>query len=276
MALAVVSVALAATQAASADLIREVRAEVVYDDNVSNSNRAADQRDDFSFAALGQVGWFGELARNLRLSLTVDGEAQVFADYSDFDHVLLGATGSLRYRIGLGAMAPFVRVEASGGYANFRQDQQDGGRYRAGLTIGKRVLEQFALEGSYFYEDIGGSARLFDRCSHILVANARLDLTAQTQVNFGYEFRDGAVISYAVRPRPDIVPLVNTQGPVDTFGPGYEAYNFDAITHTLGIGVSQALTQTVSLNFRYEWQHTSRAHLTYTGNVLRLSARASF
>ncbi|CAN5126151.1 hypothetical protein BH20VER2_BH20VER2_12950 [soil metagenome] len=276
VAIGLAAVLLAATRTVSGDIVRDFRAEVSYDDNVSNSDRAADRRDDFSFAALAHVGWFGELARNLRLTLTADAEARAFTEYSDFNHIIIGATGSLRYRIGLGAMAPFVRVEASGGYANFQQDLQDGARYRAGLTIGKRVIDRLALEGSYFYEDIGGKVRLFDRCSHLLAASARWDFSEKTQVSFDYEFRDGAVISYARRPRPDIVPLVNTQGPVETFGPGYEAYNFDAVTHTLGFGLSQALTQSLSVNFRYEWQHTSRAHLTYTGNVLRLSARASF
>ena len=48
----------------------------------------------------------------------------------------------------LGAMAPFVRIEAGGGYANFEQNLQDGWRYRAAITIGKRMTDRLAIDAS--------------------------------------------------------------------------------------------------------------------------------
>ena len=67
-----------------------------------------------------------------------------------------------------------------------------------------------------------------------------------------------------------------TGATVDTFGRPYVAYNFDAITNSLSLGVSQALTPSLSLNARYEWHYTTRSHLSYTNNVLRLSIHAAF
>ncbi len=100
--------------------------------------------------------------------------------------------------------------------------------------------------------------------SHVLAASARFDVAEKTRLSLGYEFRDGEVVSYAVPPRPDIVALANAQRTVATFGRPYVAYNLDAMTHTLGIGISQALTNSVALNFRYEWHYTSRADFIYT------------
>jgi len=267
---------LMAINSAPGDVIRDFRAEVAYEDNLSNSDRAADRRGDFSFAGLAQLGYFGELAHNLRFTLTADLDTRAFAQYGDFNQIIVGGSGALRYRFGLGAMAPFLSVEANGGYARFQQDLQDGGRYRVGLRAGKRLTERLAVEGSYFFEDIGAQSVVFDRPSHVLAASARFDVTEKTRLSLGYEFRDGEVVSYAVPPRPDIVALANAQTTVTTFGRPYVAYNLDAMTHTLGIGLSQALTKSLALNFRYEWQYTSRADFIYTGNVLTLSARTSF
>jgi hypothetical protein len=258
------------------DWIRDFRGEVSYDDNVSKSDRDADQRGDFAFEGQARLGRFGELSDNFRLAITADIDVRTLARYEDFNNVFVGSTASVRYRFGLGAMAPFVRLEGSGGYANFTQNLQDGARYRAGITIGKRMTQRLALDASYFFDDIGGRIRLFDRRSHTFALTASLDLTATTQVSGTYELRDGEVISYAVPERPDIVALANAHREVNTFGQTYEAYNLDATTHTLAIGISQALTQSVALNVRYEWQETSRAQLSYLSNVLRVSIHATF
>ena len=264
------------TSPAQGDWIRDFRGEVSYEDNLSNSSRAADERDDFSFAGHASFGRFGELTDDLRLTVTADLDARAFARYDDFNSLTIASTAALRYRFGLGAMAPFVRVEATGGYAAFHQSLQSGGRFRTGITAGKRLTERFALDAAYFYEDIGGEIRVFDRFSHAFALNASFDLTERTQLLAGYELRSGEVVSYAVPPRPDIVALANDRRMVDTFGRPYVAYNFDAITNTLSLGVSQALTQSLSLNARYEWQYTTRSHLSYTNNVLRLSIHAAF
>lgn len=258
------------------DWIRDFRGEVSYDDNLSNSNRGADQRDDFALEGHARFGRFGELTDDLRLTVTADLDARTFVHYEDFNSVTVGSTMSLRYRFGLGAMAPFVRVEGSGGYADFKQTLQSGGRFRAGIAIGKRLTERLALDASYFFEDIGGHIRLFERRSHTFALAAAFDLTERTQVTAVYELREGEVISYAVPPRPDIVALANDRREVDTFGRPYVAYNLDATTHTLAFGVSQALTESVSVSARYEWQATNRSQISYFGNVVRVSIHAEF
>ncbi len=90
---------------ANGDWIRDFRGEFIYDDNLSNSNRQADQRDDFTFAGQAHFRRFDEITDHLRLTMTADLDAQAFANYEDFDRVILGSTASLRYRFGFGAMA---------------------------------------------------------------------------------------------------------------------------------------------------------------------------
>ena len=270
------SILLLAPSFARADWIRDFRADVGYNDNLSNSNREADERDDFFFTGHASFGRFGELTDDLRLTMTADLDAQAFARYGDFNNLTIGSTAALRYRFGLGAMAPFVRVEASGGYAAFQQSLQSGGRFRTGITAGKRLTERFAIDASYFYENIDAESRVFERFSHAFAVDASFDLTERTRLHAGYEFRTGEVVSYAVPPRPDLVALANDRVTVNSFGPPYVAYNLDAITNSLSLGVSQAVTQSLALNASYEWHYTTRSHLSYTNNVLQLSIHAAF
>ncbi len=261
---------------ARADWIRDLRGEVSYDDNLSNSDREADQKGDFAFAAQARFGRFGELTDHLLLTITADLDARAYAEYQDFNRVLLASSASLRYRFGLGAMAPFIRIDASGGYANFEQNLQDGWRYRAGITVGKRITERLAIDASYAFEDIGARVRVFDRRANVFALTASFDLTAAMQLTAAYEFRDGEVVSYAVPPRPDLRALSNADQLVYTFGPLYEAYNLNATTNVFAFGISRALTQSVSINLRYEWQGTSRDQISYVDNVVRVSIHASF
>ena len=55
------SILLLAASLARADWIRDFRADVGYNDNLSNSNREADERDDFFFTGHASFGRFGEL-----------------------------------------------------------------------------------------------------------------------------------------------------------------------------------------------------------------------
>jgi opacity protein-like surface antigen len=274
---AAVALLFSRTGSATADWIRDFRGEISYDDNLSNSDRESEQRGDFAFDGQAHFGRFvSNFSDDLRITVTADLDARAFARYQDFNRVLLGSFASLRYRFGLGAMAPFVRIEGGGGYANFEQNLQDGWRYRAAITIGKRLTERLALDASYVFEDIGGSIRLFDRRANSFALTAAFDLTEKTQLTAVYEFRDGEVVSYAIPERPDIAALSNVHQEVNTFGRIYEAYNLDANTNTLAFGISQALTQSVSVNVRYEWRETSRDQLSYISNILRVYIHASF
>src|SRR5439155_19267378 len=122
----------------------------------------ADARDDFAFNALARFGKFTQLTDVLRFTLTLDVDAQLWTQFEDLDNVAGGATASLRYRFGLGAMVPFVRVEASARYADFQQDLQDGCRYRATVVVGKRIMERLEMEAAYVFDRADTQSRLFE------------------------------------------------------------------------------------------------------------------
>jgi hypothetical protein len=274
--LTAIVLSLAAAGSSSGDWIRDFGGDVSYDDNVSRSNREADERQDVAFRALAHLGRFDQLSDDLRLTLTADFSGEAWERYQDFNNATAAGTASLRYRFGLGAWAPFVRVEGSAGYASFEQSLQDGGRYRSGVTFGKRLTERLSIAASYHFDDNESRVRVFNQQAHHFSLAGSFDLSETTQITAGYELREGEVISYAVPPRPDMVALANALRPVDTFGGNYVAYNLDATTHAFSVGVSQAFTRFLALNLRYERLETSRAHLYYINNIFNASLHASF
>jgi hypothetical protein len=291
----------------TADWIRELQGDVTYDDNVPRSRVEANTRDDFIFDERAHFGRYDELGNSFLFSITGDAEKRNFARYGDFNNTALGVTASLRYRFGLGPMAPFIRVEANAGYTFFEQNVlahpvsaaqpqeigQDGEWGRGQITIGKRLTDRFAMDVGYVYYHFEGPIRVFQRSSNALLLNASYDLTSSTRLTASYELADGEVISYNVPPLPGeigfpspIVPLANAilKG-VDTFGLGrapngasrlYNAYNIHAISQTFTVGISQALTKSVSFDLRYEHNETSRDPLSYRTNLVRASIHATF
>ena len=254
---------------ANADWIREFRAEGLYNSNVSRSNREEDRLDDFAFGAAVRFGKFTHLdsADRLRLTFTLDLDSQAFAEFDDFSNISAGATASLRYRFGLGAMAPFLRVEGGVRWADFNDELQDGVRSDLSVVIGKRVLERLELQTGYVFDHTQTRTSLYDQQGHGFFARITFDLTSSTQLSAEYSFRDGEVVSYNVPPRPDLIALANTRLDVNIFGTPYVAYNLDATTQRGAFGIHQAITRNVGVSLRYELQSTTRDQIDYTSHV---------
>ena len=263
------------TTTVRADWIRDFSLSGSYNDNISNSQRSADVRSAWSSAATARVGKFTQLSEALRFTFTLDLAAQLWTDYPNLNNFETGGTAALRWRFGLGAMAPFLRAEVSAHYAGFGQDLQDGGRYRGAITLGKRLTERLEVQAAFLLDSAQAVSQVFDQNGIGFVLRAAFDLTNRTQLTLDYTYRHGEVISYAVPPRPDIVALANNRIAVNTFGQPYVAYNLDATTQGFAVGLNQALTENLGCSCRYERWETSRSFLQYTNNVFILSFRLS-
>jgi len=266
-----------AAPATNADWIREFRAEGLYNSNVSRSNRAEDRLDDFAFGASVRFGKFTHLdsADKLRLTFTLDVDSQAFAEFDDFNNVSAGATASLRYRFGLGAAAPFLRVEGTVRWADFNDELQDGVRSQLEVVAGKRVLDRLELQAGYVFDNTDTRTPLYDQQGHGFFVRAAFDLTSSTQLTAEYSFRRGEVVSYNVPPRPDLIALANTRLEVDIFGTPYVAYNLNATTQRGAFGIHQAITRNVGVSFRYELQSTTRSQIDYTSHVFLAAIQIS-
>ena len=262
---------------ANADWVREFRAEGLYNSNVSRSNREEDRLDDFAFGASVRFGKFTHFdsADRLRFTFTLDLDSQAFAEFDDFNNISAGATGSLRYRFGVGASAPFIRVEGGLRWTDFNDELQDGVRSELAVVVGKRIFERLELQAGYVFDHTQTRTSLYDQQGDGFFVRAAFDLTSSTQLTAEYSFRDGEVVSYNVPPRPDLVALANTRLDVNNFGTPYVAYNLDATTQRGAFGIHQAITRNVGVSVRYELQSTTRDQIDYTSHVFLAAVQIS-
>src|SRR5437870_1072890 len=189
-----------------------------YDSNLSRSDRAADEKDDWAWKSDVRAGYGFQLSRDLRLNLAADVEGQLWDRFDAFDEIAAGASAGLRYRFGLGRQAPWILVEDRLAYDRFRESTRSGWDERLRVRGACVITERVSIEAAYNFENFATPDRFFDIQENSVGARVIVDLTSSLQIALDYRFRDGDVISYALPPRPDILLLTSERRPVTTFG----------------------------------------------------------
>jgi hypothetical protein len=241
-----------------------------YDSNLSNSDRASDEKDDWAWKTDVRVGNGFQLSRDLRLNLAADLRGQLWDQYDAFNEIGAGASAGLRYRFGLGRQAPWILLEERIRYDRFHETVRSGWDESLRLRGGIAISERIALEAGYIFGNFAAPDDFFDEQGHTANARVIVDLTSSLQIAIGYTYREGNVISYAVPPRPDILLLTSEARRVTTFGtnPLYIAYRLRGQTNAVSVSAGYALTRYLSVQLAYEYAVTSHDPLQYENHLV--------
>ena len=255
--------------AARADWRVDAETGAFYDSNLSNSDRASDVKDDWAWQSNLRVGNGFQLARDLRLNLGVDLREQVWARFYAFNNVAPGGTAGLRYRFGLGRLAPWVLIEDRLAYAFFKENDRSGVDNRLRIRGGFGITERLAVEAAYTFDDYAAKSPFWDLSGNSCAIRLTFDATSSLQVAVGYLYRNGEVISYALPPRPDIVALSSARESVNSFGsPPYTAYRLRGVTNAFSASVGYTLRKYISLQVNYEFRNTTHGPLGYVNHLV--------
>jgi hypothetical protein len=250
---------------------------IVYDSNLSNSDRSTDVRDDWGWRSDVSVNNGLQLTRDLRLNLGADVRGDVWDRFDAFNTVGVGSTASLRYRFGLGRQAPWVLLEDRLGYDRFHDTSQSGNDNEVNLRGGVALNERIALEGGYAFESFIAPDDFYDRQLHRADARMIFDVTSSLQLALGYAYREGDVISYAVPPRPDIARFAIKRENEDEFGqPLRTAYKFLGRTHALSFSAAYQLTKRASIQLEYEYSITMHDPLEYEKHLVEFKIAVAY
>ena len=251
--------------AARADWLFDAETGSLYQSNLSNSDRSADEKDDWAWKTDLRIGNGLQLSRDLRLTLTADLRGNVWDRFDAFNEIGAGAAAGLRYRFGLGRLAPWILLENRIGYDRFHNSEFSGWDESLRLRGGIALSERIALEAGYIFDNFAAPDNFYDVQGHTGLARVIVDLTSSLQVVLGYSYREGDVISYNVPPRLDIFELASQVRPVTTFGtnPSYNAYRLRGQTHAISVATGYALTRYLSVQVAYEYATTSHDPLRY-------------
>src|SRR6266850_5363728 len=173
----------------------EAETGVVYDSNLSNSDRSADVRDDWAWKSDITAGNGLQLTRDLRLNLGADLRGELWDRFGAFNTIGPGGSAGLRYRFGLGRQAPWVLLENRFGYDRFHDTPQSGNDNAVNLRGGLALTERIAVEGGYAFESFVAPNDFYDRQLHRADARMFFDVTSSFQIALGYSYQEGDVIS---------------------------------------------------------------------------------
>ncbi len=255
--------------AARADWRVDAETGALYDSNLSNSDRASDEKDDWAWQSNLRVGNGFQLARDLRLNLGVDLREQIWAQYDAFNNVAPGGTASLRYRFGLGRLAPWVLIEDSLAYDFFKEDDRSGVENGFKIRGGFGITERLSVEAVYIFDDYAAKDPFWDLSGNSGAIRLAFDVTSSLQVAVGYLYRNGEVISYALPPRPDVFALSSARESVNSFGsPPYTAYRLRGVTNAFSASVGYTLRKYISLQVNYEFRNTTHGPLGYVNHLV--------
>ena len=250
---------------------------VVYNSNLSNSDRSADVRDDWAWSSDISAGNAVQLTRDLRLNFGADLRGELWDRFDAFNTIGPGASAGLRYRFGLGRQAPWVLLENRFGYDRFQDTAQSGYdnvlNFQAGIALSDRI----ALEGGYAFESFVAPDDFYDRQVHRGNASIVFDVTSSLQVTVGYTYREGDVISYAVPPRPDIARFSIKREDQDEFGqPLRTAYKLLGRTHAVSFSVAYQLMKYASVQVGYEYAITTHDPLQYENHIVEANIAVAY
>jgi hypothetical protein len=254
---------------ARADLRFDAETGAVYDSNLSNSDRGADVKDDWTWQSDLQAGNGFQLARDLRLNFAAELREQVWARFDAFNNVAPGGTAMLRYRFGLGRLAPWIGVEDSLAYAFFHEDDRSGFDNRLQVRGGFGITERLSVEAAYTFDDFEAKDDFWNLSGHSGSIRLTFDATSSLQLALGYDYRDGEVISYARPPRPDLFALASEVEPVNSFGsPPFNAYRLRGTTNAVLVSAGYTLNRYMSVQVAYEYRNTSHGPLEYENHLV--------
>jgi hypothetical protein len=255
----------------------EAQTGVVYDSNLSNSDRSADVRDDWAWRSDVSANNGLQLTRDLRLNVGADVRGELWDRFGAFNTIGPGAASGLRYRFGLGRQAPWISLEDRFGYDRVQDSAQSGCDNMLNLRGGIALSDRIALEGGYAFESFVAPDNFYDRQMHRADLRMVLDVTSSLQVELGYIYREGDVISYAVPPRPEIARFAIERENEDEFGlPLRTAYKFLGRTHALSVSVAYQLTTHASVQVSYEYALTMHDPVQYEKHLIEAKIAVAY
>lgn len=253
--------------AESASVLQNLRstASVTWAENLSRTSAIPNQKSARVFAATVTGGHEQQLSSGWLLQTDAELGGKWVPQFDALDTFTAGAEASLRYKFGLGPLAPTLAFNAALTGAATRERGRSGWQADAGMRLAKRFTENWRVAAGFDWEEFFARRKPFDITNHRAVLETTWDITDRWQVNLGGSRLWGQLTANAA-PGVWAQAIGGGLGPVifntynrlaweatDTYGPGWVAYRINCHADSWWIELAPALTEKTSLALRYEF-----------------------
>jgi long-subunit fatty acid transport protein len=263
-----------------------VRAQYRYDDNVGDAQSSDDIVGDTIVSAAASVYQLYPLGDHYSVTVAGNLGAESYHRIDGLSNAYVGGAVSLRRRWGLGAYAPWARLEVQETRSDYRDDYRNGWLDRASLAVGKRIDERWNIHGEYAWErrtaatqpqEVAGiSGDAFSQSSRSLSAGVEFSWSENTYLTFGVAGRHGDVVSTTLD-HYDQLAASRAIAADPAFGPIAYAYKLTATTWGFNGGVKFApiLHGMIGLEYQRLDAHADGGN-EYIKSVLALTGSYGF
>jgi hypothetical protein len=262
--------------AAAADWAPQITAAATWDDNVTNANRANDRIGALNFSGAFEMGQRLGLTRELALLYGAQVDAEDWPRFDGLDRIAAGPVVALRYKSGLGPLAPTFTLRATGSLSAARESGRAGPEGDLSIIYTQGLTDTTRLTSGITAGRLDARDPVFTRDGLEGFVELAHDLDVNWRLLFSLRWREGDVLSYATPPRPDLANLARVRVNNSTFGRPMVAYSLDAHTAGGAITLARALDPMTSLKFGLEWRETTRDPLLYVNRLVSLSVTRQF
>lgn len=246
----------------------------VWEANLTRAARRADRESGVGFTPTLTLGYYSQLADALRLETAAELKGTWYPEFDGLSHVAPTAIAGLRWKFGLGALAPWVRGFGTAGVLDYGDDVRDAVVLDGGVQVGKRLTGTIAVQGGYTFESVDAGNGVFNADSHTLAVRGTVEMTPALELALGYGVRWGdLVIHRAVVPGAPRTPHARR---VDTFDTPLVAARIEGTTHLVSAALSYAITSAVAVSAGYEYHHSSGPVFEYPNHLVRAAFTVGF
>lgn len=242
-----------------------VEASTTWAENLSRTSAIPYQKSAQVFAAKVTAGHDRQLSGGWLLQTEAELGGTHVPKFDALDTFSAAAQANLRYKFGLGPLAPTLQFNAGLTGAATRERGRSGWQADAGVRLAKRFTENWRVAAGMDWEEFYARDHPFDVTNHRAVLETTWDVTDRWQVNLGGARLWGQLTANAA-PAVWAQAIGGGLGPVifntynrlawevtDTYGPGWVAYRINCHADLWWVELTPALTERTSLALRYEF-----------------------
>lgn len=238
----------------------DIRADagLMYDDNVTRANTAADKLSDRSYSVNLSLPYTRMLSEHTRLraSALVGGER--FVTYKGLSRAIGGGSAEYQYRSSSEFATPTFALFARAFGEQYESKLRDGWHYSAGASMLQPVTDRIQLFGALSHNQRHADSEVFDTVDNSARLNLDYVVTRSGTLYLSGDYHRGDVVSTG-HPTLGLVDIAKVFAADDVFT-GLDSYRFDGTTviSTLGYNIGFGSSRALDISWR---RITSRSSL---------------
>jgi len=244
------------------DLHFKASATAAWTDNISRTSFLPTSKDAASYEFAVGASNARQLAPNLLLEVGADAAALSIPDFDRNNHFTIGPRLGLQRKFGLGPLAPVLRLDTAYTYKSARIQANTGWTAEAALRYSQRITSSVKIGASGEWLEHYARRSTYDIQQRTVSIDASWDISEHWRLSGSAGRLNGRIVANAA---PQIWSQAITGGlgatvfnyyttipwqVVDSYGPGWTAYNVAAHADLWSIALATTLSDRTTFELR--------------------------